>query len=255
MNANDPLLIDEIYAALDWWDAAGVNADFGDDATAWLLPPDTAPAQADTAPAVTHGATEPSSENSAPRAERINLLGDQPPADLAAFHRFWLEAPGLDSIGPRGRIAPRGPEGAQFMALVVAPEPGDTDRLLSGPQGRLLDAILAAMGVPPSEVYIASALTRVTPVPDLPALAAGGMDAVLRRHIELAKPQRVIAFGQGLAPLIATVVTNCEPRLREINRVPSNQPLLMCEGLDSLMTSAQLKRWFWRRWIEWSAQD
>src|SRR3546814_9582036 len=82
------------------------------------------------------------------------LLGSAPPQDLAAFRQWWLSEPGLDTIGPRGRIAPQGEAGAGLMVLVMDPEAGDSQSLLSGAQGRLIDAMLRAMGMARAEVYL-----------------------------------------------------------------------------------------------------
>src|SRR3546814_19808883 len=60
------------------------------------------------------------------------LLGSAPPQDLAAFRQWWLSEPGLDTIGPRGRIAPQGEAGAGLMVLVMDPEAGDSQSLPSG---------------------------------------------------------------------------------------------------------------------------
>lgn len=138
------------------------------------------------------------------------------------------------------------------MVLVVEPEDGDTDKLLSGSQGRLLTHMLNAMGLTEDEVYVASALPRPTPMADTAAIAAAGMDAVTAYHVKLAAPQRVIAFGSNILPLIGHELPKDPLSLREINLVNSPVPLLVSEGLDSLMAMPRLKARFWRRWMEWS---
>jgi DNA polymerase len=182
----------------------------------------------------------------------VDLLGDDPPRDLAAFRSWWLEAPGLDAIGPRGRVPPRGTLGAALMVLVTDPEEGDRERLLDGPQGRLLAAFLAAAGLAESEVYLASSLPRHTPMADTVRLAAGGMDAVTLHHIALAAPQRVLALGTGLAPLIGHSTAQDISGLDNINHKGRSIPLMVSEGLESLIAMPRLKARLWRRWIEWS---
>ncbi|HSM53675.1 MAG TPA: hypothetical protein VK839_05795, partial [Erythrobacter sp.] len=127
----------EIIAAFDWWRDAGVDCDFGDDVTDWLAEPPVqaaaeAPARKPAAPAISEPVPSP----------KIDLLGANPPADLAAFREFWLTEPALDAVGPRGRVPPRGETGARLMVLVMDPEAGDTDALLSQAQGRLLSRML-----------------------------------------------------------------------------------------------------------------
>ena len=83
-------------------------------------------------------------------AQRVDFFAEGKPQTLQEFEQFWLSAPGLDVIGPKRRVSPRGMHKAELMVLVVDPEEGDTQKLLSGPQGALLDRIFAAMGVDPS---------------------------------------------------------------------------------------------------------
>lgn len=267
MNAPNPSLADELAAALQWWRMAGVDLDFSDDVTNWLAGPDAADAlpgastSAARAPQTKFdpGATQPpkSPQASPPpaAAARVNLLGPNPPQDLASFREWWLTAPGLDAIGPRGRVPPRGPAEPELMVLVIDPEEGDRERLLSGPQGRFLARIIAAMGISEEAVYFASALPRHTPMADTVALAAGGMDAVSSFHVNLVAPQRLLAFGANIPPLIGHALTNDVSHLREINQNSRTVPLMVSEGLDSLMAMPRLKTRFWRRWIEWSLEQ
>lgn len=246
-------------AALQWWQMAGVDCDFADDATDWLGElgaDDASPMLAEAGPGTS---TDPVADQTATgqlpnnQPERVDLLGNTPPQDLAAFRQWWLETPGLDAIGPRGRVAPRGPANADLMILTVDPEQRDRDHLLSGPRGQLLSAILAAMGVSEEKTYIASALPRHTPMADTENLAAGGMDAVTLHHIKLASPQRLIALGKGILPLLGQDVGKTESHLREINQNTRKVPILVSEGLDSMMAMPRLKAQFWRRLIEWTA--
>jgi DNA polymerase len=185
-----------------------------------------------------------------PASVRRDYFSDSRPSDLAAFRQWWLETPALGAAGGSPRIPPRGEAGPALMVLVPQPESEDRDRLLSGPQGRLLANILAAAGLDESAVYIASALPAHTPLADLPALAAEGMDAVTAHHIALVAPARVLAFGTGLGAMLPAPA---DQPLREINHAGRKIPASLSETLDALMDMPRLKARFWRRWMEWSA--
>jgi DNA polymerase len=271
MTIADPSLARECEAALAWWRAAGVDCDFGDDATAWLseLPIADASGRA----GLTDTAALSDSDQAAmqpPRAALAggqalrsgspphpalaapcrNLLGDSPPVDLAAFQQWWMTAEAIDAARLYPRIAPRGPAGAPLMVLVPQPEEQDRTHLLGGPQGRLLKNILAAMGLDESEAYIAAALPCHTPMADLGTLAAGGMDAVTAHHIGLAAPQQLLVFGTGLGAMLGH---EQEQPLREINQATGKVRVMVSETLEALMEMPRLKARFWRRWMEWSA--
>ncbi len=267
MTAPAPPLSREFVAALDWWRAAGVDIDFVDDVTDWLAKPEV-----EAAPEGSSEAKRPQkSDGTSPKTDagdlqktlgpKGDLLDEDAPSDLAAFQEWWLNAPGLDPIGPRGRVPPRGEMGAKLMVLVLAPEDGDKEQLLSGPQGRLLANMLAAMGFAAQEVYYASALTRPTPMADTAAIAHEGMAEVLALHIKLAAPEQVLALGSNIPPLLGHAAAQDAPRSEKNNHTSAsdNNPsepltkLLVSESLESLMASPRLKARFWRRWIEWSA--
>ena len=251
----------EFEAALAWWHAAGVDCDYADDATAWLAQaPASAPATGAEVARSRGSGMPPAREQSrelrahtdalspAPATLRRDLLGESPPQDLTAFRDWWMTAPGIDTARAFPRIAPRGNAGAALMVLVAQPEQGDSDRLLSGAQGRLLASILAATGVDDSAVYVASALPCHTPMADLGVLAAGGMAAVTAHHITLVRPDRIVAFGTGLAPMLGGTADH---PLREINHAGGKTPVIVSETLDSLMEMPRLKARFWRRWTQW----
>ncbi|MEQ5786518.1 hypothetical protein J3454_01280 [Erythrobacter sp. NFXS35] len=266
MTRPDLTLAREFEAAFAWWQAAGVDCDFADDATAWLAAaapalaaiPDKSRAGARRQPSKAPGiagneAAVPARtapQPAAPGPLRRDLLGESAPADCAAFRDWWLNAPGLDTAQGYPRIAPRGEKGAALMVLVPQPEQGDRERLLEGPQGRLLANIIAAMGLDEGAVYVASALACHTPMADLAACAAGGMDAVTAHHIALAAPQRLLVLGTALGPMLSDDAAN---GLREINHTAGKVPTLMSETLEAMMDVPRLKARFWRRWMEWSA--
>lgn len=266
MTRPEPSLTRELEAALAFWQAAGVSHDFHDDATAWLAEAPLAPASVPGAKV--SGAARKSagagpagpqpgmvrdarSATAAPRqAPRANLLGESPPADLATFRDWWMTAPGIASGQAYPRIAPRGDPASSLLVLVPQPEESDRERLLEGPQGRLLANILAAMGLEESAVYVAAALPCHTPMADLPALAAQGMDAVTAHHIALAAPSRVLALGTALAAMLGAGQAG---GLREINHAGRKVPVMTSEALEAMLHSPALKARFWRRWMEWSA--
>jgi DNA polymerase len=108
------------------------------------------------------------------------------------------------------------------------------------------------MGLEERAVYRAAALPSHTPMADLPALAASGMDRVTAHHIALAAPQRVLVLGTALAPMLGGAGAD---GLREINHGDRKVPVMASETLEAMLHSPTLKARFWRRWMEWSASS
>lgn len=246
----EPSIADGITAALAWWREAGVENDFADAAQSWLADPE----EAQPPPLPEAVASMP--RTPAPVEAPVERLGglDAMPGDLAAFTAWWLSEPSLDHGRVEGRVAPRGAAGATLMVIVAEPEPGDSQFLLSGPQGRMLDAMLAAMGIAPEMAYIASALPRHTPAADWAGLAAAGLGDVLRRHIKLAAPQRILALGGNILPLLGHDPTLSAEILPQFNHEGFSAALLPAPDLASLLARPRARAGFWQRWLDWSSK-
>jgi uracil-DNA glycosylase family 4 len=238
-------LASEISAAIDWWRDAGVDCDFGDEPTRWLKAEETrAPIAEHRAAAAPPPATDPAMDRSAW------------PQDLAAFTAWWLSDPALDEGRVSGRVPPRGNKGAELLVIVPDPEREDAaddgGRLLSGPQGRLLDAMLAAMGIAGDAAYVASVLPRHMPMADWAALAERGFGALLCHHIRLAAPRRIIALGSNILSLLGHDPAHSPAVLRDFNQDGVTIPLLAGKSLSALLERPRWKAGLWQGWLDWT---
>lgn len=213
----------------DWWSLAGLDALVGEETAGWLvLPPanDAAVAKPKTKLSL---AAEP---ELAPlpavlqRQETPQAVQDKGPVvfpdDWTEFQR-WL-AEGTDVPGSQWdarRILPVGAAGAPLMLLTAWPEIDDQrdGMLFSGAAGKLLDAMLQAIGRTRGECYVASlAVTR----------PAGGrcdgedaaeLDRLLWHHLRLAKPERLLLIGGDIVRMTAsTALPDARGKLLNINQ-------------------------------------
>lgn len=253
----------EIAGALAWWRDAGVDVALADTPRRWLgaTPgePEQDPKSANS-PVIAAAKAPAKDPGKAPGAALAGpAAAPQPmpdeaswPGDLAAFAEWWLREPWLDAGRTQGRVAPRGRAGARLMVLVPQPEAEDGDTLLSGPQGRLLAAMLAAMGIGPDDAYIASALPRHTPMADWAAARDRGLGKVLAHHVALVAPQRVLALGDTVPSLLGHDPTNSAAPLTEIAVGGAAIPLLAARSLEGLLVRAGWKADVWRKWLAWT---
>lgn len=237
-------LAESIAAALDWWRDAGVDGDWLDEPKSWLAPPPEEAPAPDLPPIAAKVAPPPPSSQV---AEPLEV-----PGDLAAFREWWLAEPRLDGDRVADRVPPRGPAGAEVMLLVAEPEREDADSLLSGPQGRLLQAMLAAMGVTPERAYYASLLPRHTPHADWNAVARAGLGDVLCRHVALAAPKRLIVFGNSILPLLGNDPAQSTAFSLHFNREGLQLPMFAARDLAALLERPRWKAGFWRDWLAWT---
>lgn len=241
-----PSFADHYAAALDWWREAGVDHDWQDEAHPLLEDPAAKKAKAESAPPPPPKKTAPE-----PPAEKP-LGGDAAnwPATLVDFAPWWLAESSLDVGGLSPRVAPRGAANAALMVLVPMPEADDTDTLLSAQQGRMVANMLRAMGIAEDAAYIAAALPRHTPSPDWEGLSRTGMGAVLRHHIAVAAPQRVLLLGQTLPPLLGLAK---RPGATVLEAGAQAIPCFASFAPDVLLANAPRRADLWRGWLEWTA--
>lgn len=201
-----------IKSYVGWWAEAGLIDAVSDDPFDWLAPiakpapRDIAEMQRATLAKVAPAA---STASATPKAAL--------PTDLAAFDT-WLadsaDLPGLE--WSMQRVLPSGPAEAPLMLLADAPDPADIEagRLFSGAQGKLIDAMLAAIGLSRGACRIGSiALTR--PIGGrLDGSDADRLTAIARRHVALAKPRALLLLGQQSAQLVAG--EGVSPALRQL---------------------------------------
>lgn len=245
-SANTDFLAD-ITGALDWWREAGVDCDFLDEPRSWLAKPE-AETEKGAAPARRTAPASPTPVEAPSRLDPASL-----PQDLATFSSWWLTEPLLDGGGTAGRVAPHGTIGARLMVVVEEPEADDRDVLLSGPQGRLLDAMLAAFGLGRDEIYLASALPRHTPAPNWEDAARRGLGDVLARHVALAAPERLFVLGGHILPLLGHELPQRAAVLRQFNQEERSIPMLASRGLLTLMRQPRAKAILWGNWLDWTA--
>lgn len=248
MRDGSPDLAMMVEAAFDWWRDAGVDCDFADDAHDWL-----AQARASEAPAQAKARTAPPAPAAPPVPEKPGIGGDRAlwPGTLAEWPAWWMNEPTLPVPPGSPRIAPTGGEAAPLMVLAPMPEEGDREALLEGRGGRLLDAMLASVGVDRAQVYLASALPARITMPDWDDLATRGLGAVLAHHIALAKPRRLLVLGRsGISTLLGNDLPNKAARLRSFNHDSGSVLTAFVYDLEAMLAKPAFKSGTWNSLLE-----
>ncbi|MCB2049409.1 MAG: hypothetical protein KDE32_14460 [Novosphingobium sp.] len=247
--AQNPRLETAIAGALEWWRDAGVDCAYADEPTIWLTPAEAEAADpSPEVPTQRKVRPEPKAEPAPPPVPQIDPASI--PSRLDAFVGWWMSEPLLADGSTERRVMPRGSAGSELMVIVPEPEREDVERLLSGPQGRLLEAMLAAFGISLDQVYFASVLPRHLPGADWDETAASGMGQILAKHVELAAPKRLAVFGSGILPLLSHDPPQGAADLRIFNHEGGTIPMLACRSLAALLEQPRWKAKVWQRWLE-----
>lgn len=240
-----------LEAHAGFWRDAGVDLAFEDESRDWLA--EAAPVP-DTPPPVPKVELPPKKPlgPAAPEMAAVATTGDALPDTLEAFAQWWLREPSLDRSAPERRVPPRGKRNAPVMVIVAEPEAGDTDTLLSGPDGALFDAIERAMGYQPGEVYRASALPCPVPAADWEAISAAGMGQILRHHVQLVAPGRLLVLSRDALALLGTDRFDADGT--GMVEIGARQiPVIAAFPLARMDPKPGLKRIFWKRWLAFAA--
>jgi uracil-DNA glycosylase family 4 len=203
-------IIDSTFAAstLAWWQEMGVDVAVQDEPRDWLAPP---PPQAiPTAP------TGPVAEPNIAQPSHQTL------AELQAWLALSTQLP-LASATAR-RILPHGPENAPIMLLSDAPTLEDlaSGQPIGGDSWALTVRMLAAIGIKADEAYVASLTCFHAPGQRLKDDELAECADLARRHIALAKPERLILFGDTPArALLGKPLTAARGHLHKVEGVPA----------------------------------
>jgi len=177
----DSVGIAEARSALAWWLEAGVDLAVQEEPRDWLKPVQKASPSAP-APAPVVNVAEPSHET------------------LEALQQWLSSSVQLPLAGPAAkRVLPHGPEEAAIMLLSDAPtvEDAAAGQPIGGEAWELTKRMLGAIGISPDEAYSASLTCFQTPGARLSPQDREACAEIARQHIRLARPKRVLLFGEG----------------------------------------------------------
>lgn len=211
----------------DWWSLAGVDALVGEQPAGWLVTPPANDAAAAKPKRIVHAEPEPLPLPAVLQRQEIPDIVEAKgpvvfPEGWSEFQQWLVTSDAVPgSQWDARRVLPVGESGAPLMLLTAWPEIDDQREgtLFVGPAGRLLDAMLQAIGMARGDCYVASlAVTR----------PAGGrcdgdeaaeLDRLLWHHLRLAKPERLLLIGSDIVRVAANVpLPDARGKLLNINQ-------------------------------------
>jgi uracil-DNA glycosylase family 4 len=170
----------EARSVLSWWLEAGVDVAVQEEPRNWLSP---AP------PAIPKHQAAASAAPAEPLPESL--------AELREWLVSSLQVP-MARPGAR-RVLPHGGEQAAVMLLAEAPSADDlaAGQPIGGEAWVLATRMLKAIGLTPDQAYSASLSCIHSPGARLDEAARQACAEIARRHVGLAKPQRLLLLGDG----------------------------------------------------------
>lgn len=167
-----------VESLMDWWRMAGVDLAVGEMPCRWL-------------------------RGDEPEAAVVAFAPPAPtetPKELGEFQQWLAGASGLPMDRPGSvRILPTGPAEAPVMVMSDMPDRDDAaaGRCIGGDAGTLLGRMLKAIGIESDAAYHASMACFHAPGARIGRDELERCAAIARDHIRLAKPQRLVLFGDA----------------------------------------------------------
>ena len=178
---HDRLTAAEAASVIGWWIEAGVDVAIQEKPRAWLGA----------------AAAAPSPELA---AVALPAPGDELPASFEAFRNWLGQTPSLPfANGNVRRVLPQGIEAAEIMLLADMPTPEDVadGQPIAGHAWELTERMLAAIGFSTDQAYVASLSCFHSPGTRLAGADLEACAAIARRHVDLAKPKRLLLLGDA----------------------------------------------------------
>lgn len=193
-----------IASALEWWRDAGVDCEIDDLPRDWLA-----------------RAAAPSSVERLPgQVAEAPVAAPSLPATLDEF-AAWRLGPAAPEAGWPGKaLGTQGEVASGLMVVVDMPDREDdaAGQLLSGSAGALFDRMLAAIGRDRQSIYLVALAVKRPPAGRVSEDVGKKLEALLRHHLSLARPKRVLALGNAASRAITGLdVAHARGSLRQVN--------------------------------------
>jgi DNA polymerase len=142
------------------------------------------------------------------------------PATLEEF-AAWRLGPAAPEAGwPGQALGTQGDVASGLMIVVDMPDREDdaAGSLLSGNAGALFDRMLAAIGRDRQSIYLAALAVKRPPAGRVREDVGRKLEALIRHHLSLARPKRVLVLGNAASRAITGLdVAHARASLREVN--------------------------------------
>ena len=193
-----------IASALEWWRDAGVDCEIDDSPRDWLA----------------RAGVPPVAEQLPEQGREAAVEAPMLPATLEEFAVWRLGAATPEAGWPGQALGTQGDAASGLMIVVDMPDREDdaAGQLLSGSAGALFDRMLAAIGRDRQSIYLAALAVKRPPAGRVTEETAQKLEALIRHHLSLARPKRVLLLGNAASRAITGLdVANARASLRKVN--------------------------------------
>lgn len=230
---------DAAESYLNWWQLAGVDYHYLDEAQPFLAPP---------APVATLEAVPDSRVTKAPTPPAAPQMGPLPDT-LEAFYEWLATTPALPGLNwSQYRIMPRGNPDARLMIISDCPDGADMEQrsLFSGAPGKLLQAMLKAIDIALDDVVLTPFSYTRPPGGRIDPETGRALLTIMRHHIKLLQPKRLLLLGDKTSrALVGMDLREGRGWLRDFNYDDAKVASIVTFHPRFLLERPQFKREAW----------
>ena len=229
----------EVIESLNsWWELAGVDSAVGCDAVDWLA----LDAKLETVALL--------SEKPAPQPELPDQTKLYWPQDIEGLQTMIASGAALpgNEFGSRP-VAPVGPANARLMIISDLPDGDEValGKLGSGATGKLLERMMAAIGLNLADCYWTALATTIPATGDLPEVALPELAEFVRHQINLVDPERIILLGSSACQaLLGLDLMEARQHWQNINYIGGKKAALTTFHPRTLLARPQMKAQAWK---------
>jgi DNA polymerase len=196
---------DQVEAAslIGWWLEAGVDVAVADEPRNWLR----------------RDASQPVASQSAPEQAPSQAAADT----LDAYHAWLASSSDLPLFrSGSARALPHGPANAEIMLISDLPgrECAAEGKPIGGEAWTLTQRMLKAIGLSDGQAYVATLSCFGAPGQRIDAAALERCSTLMRKHIALVKPKRLLLLGDGPArALLGQPLVQARGRVHKVDGI------------------------------------
>ena len=221
-----------------WWELAGVDSAVGDEAVDWLAL-DAKPETVSQAPV-----------KQVPQPELPVKAKPEWPQDIEAMRRMISEGAALPSNTFGGRsVATVGLDKANLVVISDLPDADElaAGELGSGATGKLLERMLAAIGLKLGDCYWTTLATTIPATGELPDSVLPELAAFVRHQISLVDPENFIILGSSACrALLGLELMEARRNLQDFNHDGGKKAVLTTFHPRTLIARPQMKAQAWK---------
>ena len=221
-----------------WWELAGVDSAVGNEAVNWLAV-DAKPETVSQAPV-----------KQVPQPELPVMAKPEWPQDIETMRRMISEGAALPGNTFGGRsVTPVGPDKANLVVISDLPDADElaAGELGSGATGKLLERMLAAIGVELSDCYWTTLATTIPATGELPDSVLPELAAFVRHQVSLVDPESFIILGSSACrALLGLELMEARGNLQDFNHDGAKKAVLTTFHPRTLIARPQMKAQAWK---------